>query len=141
MCTRPDPGPEEFRFVDVENHHSAFPSQKQYDNGKYEGGKLCLISQWPIHNVSLPKRSAFPIHSIDSTFSVSGHPAPWSELPTVLLQAELARRQDGDSKPECGSGGTRGSYNTPLHVAALIIILVLSTAGWCFSQEETPNGH
>ena len=56
--------------------------------------------------------------------------ASWSHIPTALLRAELAKRQDAVPKPECGSGGgTRGSYNTSLHVGALILILVLSTAG------------
>ncbi len=32
-------------------------------------------------------------------------------------------------QPACGSGQHKGSYNTPLHVGALIIILVLSTLG------------
>ncbi|KAI9883689.1 MAG: hypothetical protein M1823_004547 [Watsoniomyces obsoletus] len=35
-------------------------------------------------------------------------------------------------QPECGSGQRKGSYNTPLHVAALIIILVLSTLACSF---------
>ena len=58
-------------------------------------------------------------------------PASWSDIPTVILRAELARRQDEVTKPTCGSGGNRGSYNTSLHVGALILILVLSTAGVC----------
>lgn len=51
----------------------------------------------------------------------------WSEIPTTLIQAELLRRQDGE-RPQCGSG-KKGSYNTPAHVFALVLILVLSTFG------------
>lgn len=51
----------------------------------------------------------------------------WLDIPTTLLRAELERRQESPST--CGSGMGRGSYNTSLHVAALILILVLSTAG------------
>ncbi|KKY33029.1 putative zip family zinc transporter [Diaporthe ampelina] len=51
----------------------------------------------------------------------------WSSLPTEWLLAELAKRDDAaDTKPECGSGN-KGSYDTFMHVAALILILALST--------------
>lgn len=50
-------------------------------------------------------------------------------LSTALLKGELARRQENTDRPVCGSGQVKDSYNTPLHVAALIIILVLSTLG------------
>ncbi|KAG8163232.1 hypothetical protein KVR01_006529 [Diaporthe batatas] len=51
----------------------------------------------------------------------------WSSLPTEWLLAELAKRDDvADTKPECGSG-KKGSYDTFMHVAALILILALST--------------
>ncbi|KAF4631813.1 hypothetical protein G7Y89_g6321 [Cudoniella acicularis] len=50
----------------------------------------------------------------------------WSSISTEFLRAELARRDDGTTKPECGSG-IKGSYNTSAHVGALILILVLST--------------
>lgn len=51
----------------------------------------------------------------------------WSSLPTEWLLAELANRDDAaDAKPECGSG-KKGSYDTFMHVAALILILALST--------------
>lgn len=51
----------------------------------------------------------------------------WSSLPTEWLLAELAKR-DGvaDTKPQCGSG-KKGSYDTLMHVVALILILALST--------------
>ena len=55
--------------------------------------------------------------------------ASWSEIPSELLHAELLRRQESSDKPACGSGGNRASYNTPLHVAALVIILTLSVLG------------
>ncbi|KAI1323422.1 Zinc/iron permease [Xylariaceae sp. FL0255] len=67
----------------------------------------------------------------------------WSAIPSDLLQAELARRQDatGNSeKPACGSGD-RGSYDTLLHVFALFLILGLSTLACGFplfsSQKST----
>jgi hypothetical protein len=54
----------------------------------------------------------------------------WSNLSTEFLRAELARRDEAPAtaKPECGSG-VKGNYNTPVHVGALILILVLSTVG------------
>jgi hypothetical protein len=58
----------------------------------------------------------------------------WVDIPTALLKAELLRRQDGGSEqpPACGSRHVRGSYNTPLHVGALILVLILSTLGMLF---------
>lgn len=53
----------------------------------------------------------------------------WADIPVAVLQAELQRRQDRPEKPECGTKGRRGSYNTSLHVFALVLILVLSTLG------------
>ena len=53
----------------------------------------------------------------------------WSDIPTQVLRAELVRRQDDSTKAACGSGKGRGSYNTSLHLAALVLILVVSTAG------------
>ena len=54
------------------------------------------------------------------------------DISTEELRAELLKRvREEYDKPECGSTGARGSYNTSLHVAALVLILVLSTAGWC----------
>ncbi|KAK7740619.1 hypothetical protein SLS62_011060 [Diatrype stigma] len=58
----------------------------------------------------------------------------WSSIPTDVLLAELSKRQqdgvkrDGnsDERPVCGSR-ERGSYDTPLHVFALFLILFLST--------------
>ena len=50
------------------------------------------------------------------------------------LVAELARRQEeqpqDDAQPDvCSSGQAKGSYNVSLHVAALVLILILSTLG------------
>ncbi|RYO86911.1 hypothetical protein DL766_003313 [Monosporascus sp. MC13-8B] len=61
----------------------------------------------------------------------------WSSIPTEVLLAELSRRQDeaggGDDKqrPACGSR-ERGAYDTPLHVFALFLILLLSTVACGF---------
>lgn len=52
-----------------------------------------------------------------------------SNIPLGLLRAELTRRQDAADRPVCGSGGRKESYNTPLHVIALALILGLSTLG------------
>ncbi|KAJ5744110.1 ZIP family zinc transporter [Penicillium manginii] len=61
-----------------------------------------------------------------------------SQIPESLLQAELKRRNgnfvrasDTDDGSTCGSG-QRGAYNTPLHVMALFLILVLSTFACSF---------
>ena len=66
-----------------------------------------------------------------ATDVVTRNPAIWADIPTTLLRAELTKRQDAVPKPACGSGENRDSYNTSLHVGALILILVLSTAGKC----------
>lgn len=63
----------------------------------------------------------------------------WSSIPSDILRAELARRQaenGASEKPACGSGD-RGSYDTPLHVFALILILGLSTLG--MPRTSTPQ--
>lgn len=54
--------------------------------------------------------------------------ASLSSIPYDLLLAELAKRDDGDAKPQCG-GSKKGAYDTPLHVFALVLILALSTLG------------
>ena len=55
-----------------------------------------------------------------------------SDIPAAILRAELARRnevRDEDvGKATCGSTRS-GAYNTPAHVMALFLILVLSTLG------------
>ncbi|QDS67762.1 hypothetical protein FKW77_006324 [Venturia effusa] len=57
----------------------------------------------------------------------------WADIPTAVLQSELARRQDGDipERPACG-GKNKGRYNTPIHVGALVLILALSTIACAF---------
>ena len=55
--------------------------------------------------------------------------SPWSHIPLHVLRSELQRRQKETDKPECGTEGHGGEYNTPAHVFALILILVLSTGG------------
>lgn len=54
--------------------------------------------------------------------------ASLASIPYDLLLAELAKRDDVDTKPQCG-GGKKGAYDTPLHVFALFLILALSTLG------------
>lgn len=67
-------------------------------------------------------------------FFVSGelvdiHSPKWQALPIDMLRAMLSERQGDNGRPACGSGGSRGSYNTSIHVFALFLILFLSTAG------------
>jgi zinc transporter 1/2/3 len=79
-----------------------------------------------------------------------GQPDPlndftWSSIPSDLLRAELARRQNengASEKPACGSGD-RGAYDTPLHVFALFLILGLSTLACgfpLFSRQASSKG-
>ncbi|KAG9688062.1 zinc-regulated transporter 2, partial [Aureobasidium melanogenum] len=59
--------------------------------------------------------------------------ASWSDIPTSALRAELLRRQAVDhDRPTCGTTGTTNDYNMPLHVFALVLILVLSTLACSF---------
>ncbi|KAG9541639.1 zinc-regulated transporter 2, partial [Aureobasidium melanogenum] len=59
--------------------------------------------------------------------------ASWSDIPTSALRAELLRRQAVDhDRPTCGTTGTANDYNMPLHVFALVLILVLSTLACSF---------
>ncbi|KAK4444155.1 Zinc/iron permease [Podospora aff. communis PSN243] len=55
----------------------------------------------------------------------------WTSIPTELLRAELLRRDDGDTRPECGSGKI-GHYDTAVHVFALFLILTVSTTACAF---------
>lgn len=66
-----------------------------------------------------------------STSQENRYPNPLAQISSALLKAELTRRlgDDEDFRPECGSGGVKGSYNTPLHVFALFLILFLSVLG------------
>ncbi|EQB49457.1 ZIP Zinc transporter [Colletotrichum gloeosporioides Cg-14] len=64
--------------------------------------------------------------------------ASWASIPTEFLLAELSKRHGGAmtsaevvaganaTKPQCGSS-KKESYDTPLHIGALILILALST--------------
>ncbi|CAI0652169.1 unnamed protein product [Colletotrichum noveboracense] len=64
--------------------------------------------------------------------------AAWASIPTEFLLAELSKRHGGAmtsaevvaganaTKPQCGSS-KKESYDTPLHIGALILILALST--------------
>ncbi|KAL2869928.1 putative ZIP family zinc transporter [Aspergillus lucknowensis] len=58
-----------------------------------------------------------------------------SGIPDALLRMELHGRNvygdSADAKPTCGSN-KRGVYNTPIHVIALFLILVLSTLACSF---------
>lgn len=56
----------------------------------------------------------------------------WSDIPLQALHAEIVRRQEAGERPPCGSGNAKHSYNTPLHVFALFLILFLSTAACSF---------
>ncbi|RAL07485.1 putative ZIP family zinc transporter [Aspergillus homomorphus CBS 101889] len=49
----------------------------------------------------------------------------------ALLRAEIARRAPNSNTASCGSK-ERGAYNTPIHVLALFLILVLSTLACSF---------
>ncbi|KAI1431271.1 Zinc/iron permease [Xylaria sp. CBS 124048] len=71
------------------------------------------------------------------------HDVSWSSIPSALLRAELARRQDANDakKPACGSGD-RGEYDTPLHIFALLLILTLSllACGFPLFSRQTSKG-
>ncbi|KAJ5985164.1 hypothetical protein N7499_008558 [Penicillium canescens] len=55
-----------------------------------------------------------------------------ADIPDSILKAELLRRDGAsDDTPACGSK-QRGAYNTPLHVMALFLILILSTFACSF---------
>ncbi|KAF1813749.1 Zinc/iron permease [Eremomyces bilateralis CBS 781.70] len=57
----------------------------------------------------------------------------WTTIPTTLLQAELSRRQDAfPPKPTCGSGVETANYDTGIHIAALVLVLILSTLACAF---------
>lgn len=63
----------------------------------------------------------------------------WSSIPTHLILEELRRRGEDEvkEKPSCKSA-QQGHYNVPIHVVALVIILVLSTAGTFCPQPPLP---
>lgn len=66
--------------------------------------------------------------AIAANFLLLGPVLSAAEIPSSLLRRELERRQNEGERPECGSDSD-GSYNMPLHVFALVLILVLSTVG------------
>lgn len=74
-----------------------------------------------LHLIRIPQSLTFKIEHGDK--SILDH------IPSQSLRIELQRRDEEVGKPACGSRGKRGSYNTSLHVAALFIILILSTLG------------
>ena len=61
------------------------------------------------------------------------NPSSW---PTHILLSELSHRQqpsdDPPTRPACGTATSSHSYNTPLHVFALFLILILSTFACSF---------
>lgn len=76
------------------------------------------------------------------TFQVWERDFSWSSIPTKELLAELSRRADTqhgsqhdprqDEQPQCAGSETRGSYDTGIHVFALVLILILSTLACAF---------
>lgn len=54
-----------------------------------------------------------------------------------VLRAELQRRasENGDVKPACGTTGRRGSYNVPVHIFAVFLILIISFLGTNSSKD------
>jgi zinc transporter 1/2/3 len=69
-------------------------------------------------------------HSPISSFTPAA--SVWSNIPLSALHAELQRRQEAGERPACGSSASKHAYNTPLHVFALFLILILSTAACSF---------
>ncbi|KAK0907079.1 hypothetical protein LTR91_006860 [Friedmanniomyces endolithicus] len=71
------------------------------------------------------------LQSPSSTSSPADTPKPQDLLTTLTfsdLRAELSRRQsEPTTRPTCGSNASPHTYNTPLHVFALLLILTLST--------------
>jgi len=85
----------------------------------------------------IPERSHICKTASDSrTYADVSGVLSLTHLPLEVLRAELSRRQDGaNGKPECGSAGSGDTYNTPLHVTALVLILILSTLGMYRSKD------
>ncbi|KAI9860696.1 MAG: hypothetical protein M1824_002987 [Vezdaea acicularis] len=54
------------------------------------------------------------------------------EITEALVDSNIERRDEAPERPACGSGGAKRSYNTPLHVIALFLILFLSTLACSF---------
>jgi hypothetical protein len=87
---------------------------------------------------NLVLRGGMHVPSTDCEVADDQTAPPWTEIPTAVLLAELERRQDEPTKPACG-GIERGAYDTPAHVAALILILSLSTIGKLDLPEDVAN--
>ncbi|KAL8777045.1 MAG: hypothetical protein Q9213_008033, partial [Squamulea squamosa] len=72
-------------------------------------------------------------------FRLSEDTISWANLPTAVLQAEIARRDNIPTKPTCGSGKSSKAYDTPLHFFALLLILGLSVAARRFPRLPIPH--
>ncbi|OJJ71520.1 hypothetical protein ASPBRDRAFT_125906 [Aspergillus brasiliensis CBS 101740] len=76
-----------------------------------------------------------PGQTDSSSFEVEHIFSLISDVPESVLRAELSRRSyaraSNDDTSTCGSR-ERGAYNTPIHVFALFLILVLSTLACSF---------
>ncbi|KAI4254399.1 MAG: hypothetical protein L6R42_007209 [Xanthoria sp. 1 TBL-2021] len=72
------------------------------------------------------------LHSTTDGNLFERDPISWANVPTAVLQAEIARRDDTPTKPICGSGKSSKAYDTPLHFFALLLILGLSVAACSF---------
>src|SRR4051794_3662816 len=92
-------------------------SRNRHGNSCFQASRLARSNLTWLFPPRLIRRTA-----LDDTSSLHN-------LPLSLLHAELQRRQDKDYKPSCGTSTQRGSYNLPLHVFALFLILILSTLG------------
>lgn len=117
---------------------SSIPSLPSYNHNK-ERALYIEIFNHRCNNaafLSSPISNIIPPDYVQSLHYSSADMGPsdildvsWSSIPSDILRQELARRQDSNGpseKPACGSGD-RGTYDTSLHVFALILILVLST--------------
>ncbi|KAH8725349.1 ZIP zinc transporter-domain-containing protein [Phaeosphaeriaceae sp. PMI808] len=95
---------------------------------------------WLLHLVScrstdkdFPSTHYFKLSQRLTSLLIESACLSYTEIPTHLLRAELHRRQQNEQQqPACGTKGGRGHYNTTIHVFALFLILVLSTAACSF---------
>ncbi|KAL8998199.1 MAG: hypothetical protein Q9169_002684 [Polycauliona sp. 2 TL-2023] len=79
------------------------------------------------------------LHSTTDGQFIERNPISWANVPTAILQAEIARRDDTPTKPACGSGKSTKAYDTPLHFFALLLILGLSVAARRFPRLPIPH--
>ena len=100
--------------------HLAFASRESNVLSK----ECSPIEVLPLHLSLVPMALTFNLESSDYR--------ELKQLSSHVLRTELQRRDEEISKPACGSGARRGSYNISLHVAALFMILILSTLGMPF---------